>query len=327
MREAAFIKKSKDRWSRLEAAGQQLKGLSADEASELYVRLMDDLSYARTYYPRSAVVTYLNGLAAHVHQYVYRNKPVDRRRFKTFWTREVPLAVAGAGRELALSFGLFLLTAVIGAWSAHHDPDFVRLVIPGGDAYVDETIRNIQRGEPMAIYGSQPAGSMFLFITFNNVWVALFTFAAGVLFGLGTAVKLAQTGFMVGAFQYFFFEQGVGVQSVLSIWLHGTLEITAICIAGAAGFTLGNAMLHPGTLPRRVSIMAGARRGLTIAMGLVPVFIVAAFLESFVTRRVPHMPVALTLVIIGLSLAFLIAYFIILPFHVRRNPDPAAPGA
>src|SRR3546814_13017991 len=84
---------------------------------------------------------------------------------------------------------------------------------------------------------------------------------------------------MLGAFQFFFYQKGLLLTSVLSIWIHGTLEISAIIIAGSAGLVMGNSLLFPGTWSRLESFRRGARRGLKIVIGLVPVFITAALLE------------------------------------------------
>src|SRR3546814_12188447 len=105
---------------------------------------------------------------------------------------------------------------------------------------------------------------------------------------------------MLGAFQFFFYQKGLLLTSVLSIWIHGTLEISAIIIAGSAGLVMGNSLLFPGTWSRLESFRRGARRGLKIVIGLVPVFITAALLEGFVTRPT-DMPLWLSVSIITCS--------------------------
>lgn len=325
MREAAFIARNKAKWEKLDALLARSNDLPTDEASDLYVALNDDLAYARTFYPDSGITAYLNGLLSRLHHRIYRNKPTPRARFRTFWTREVPLAMAATRQQLLLSFGVFAIAMLIGAVSARYDPTFVRIIL--GDAYVDMTLENIHRGEPMAVYGGHGQGEMFLGITINNVRVSLLCFAAGIAAGLGTALLLLYNGIMVGAFQYFFHEQGVLRESLLTIWVHGTLEISAIVVAGAAGFALGKGELFPGTYRRIDSFRHWARVGLKVVIGLVPVFIIAGFLESFVTRHALTLPPYVALTVIGLSLAFVIHYFIILPYHAARHPGPLARSA
>lgn len=325
MREAAFIQRNQSKWQRLEQVVDGMGKLTGDEASDLYVQLNDDLAYAQTFYPKSRVTTYLNSLTVRLHQHIYRNQRTPRTRFLTFWTQEVPLAIAKARPNLLLSLIVFLAAAAIGALSAKHDPTFVRLIL--GDDYVDMTLDNIRRGEPMAVYGGHSPGGMFLYITLNNIRVSLVCFALGIFASFGTALPLLYNGIMVGAFQYFFHEQGVLAESALTIWVHGTLEISAIIIAGGAGFTLGNGFLFPGTYSRVESFRRGARTGLKVVMGLVPVFITAGFLESFVTRYALDMRPWVALTIIGASLAWLIYYFIILPHHAERRTGAIAPSA
>lgn len=325
MREAAFIQRNQAKWKRLEQVVHGMDKLSGDEASDLYIQLNDDLSYARTFYPKSKVPDYLNGLAVKLHQHIYRNQRTPRGRFIRFWKEEVPLAVGSARTNLLAAFIIFTVAMAIGAISARHDPTFVRLIL--GDAYVDMTLENIRKGEPMAVYGGHDGTLMFLGITTNNVRVALLCFAAGLFASFGTGLLLMYNGVMVGAFQYFFHEQGVLRESLLSIWVHGTLEISAIIIAGAAGLTLGNGFLFPGTYTRGESFRRGARIGLKVVMGLVPVFIIAGFLESFVTRHALSIPAWVSLLIIGGSLAWILYYFILLPYHAIRRAGPVAPSA
>jgi uncharacterized membrane protein SpoIIM required for sporulation len=325
MREAAFIHRNQDKWKRLEKNLDRMAALHGDEASELYIQLTDDLNYARTFYPYSNLQGYLNGLAVRLHQHIHRNQRVPRKRFITFWTDEIPLTMAQVRRPLLLSCALFIVAMLIGALSAHHDATFPRLIM--GDAYVDKTLDNIAAGEPLAIYGSQDQGSMFLGITINNIRVAFLCFAAGLFAGFGTGFLLLYNGIMVGAFQYFFHQHGVLRESLLTIWVHGTLEISAIIIAGAAGLALGGGFLFPGTYARGVSFQRSARIAIKVVVGLVPVFIIAGFLESFVTRHALSLPLPVTLLVIGGSLAFVVWYYIILPFHAEHSAGATPPSA
>ena len=103
----------------------------------------------------------------------------------------------------------------------------------------------------------------------------------GLLTSFGTGYMLLSNGIMVGAFQTFFYQHDLLWESSLAIWLHGTLEIWAIIVAGAAGLALGNGWLFPGTYSRVESFRRGAKRGLKIVIGTVPVFIMAGFIEGF----------------------------------------------
>jgi uncharacterized membrane protein SpoIIM required for sporulation len=105
--------------------------------------------------------------------------------------------------------------------------------------------------------------------------------------------------------------------SVLKIWIHGTLEISAIIIAGCAGLVMGNSLLFSGTFSRLESFKIGAKKGLKVVIGLVPIFIMAGFLESFVTRLT--LPIAGSMVIIVVSAAFIGWYFVVYPARVYQK--------
>jgi uncharacterized membrane protein SpoIIM required for sporulation len=215
-----------------------------------------------------------------------------------------------------VSFLIFLIAVIIGVLSSSGDSGFVRLIL--GDSYVNMTLENIDKGDPMAVYKKMNGVDMFLGITFNNIRVSFFAFMMGLLFSFGTAWILLRNGIMLGSFQYFFHQHDLLIDSVLVIWIHGTLEISAIIIAGAAGLTLGNSFLFPGTYSRKQSFMIGAKEGLKIIVSLIPIFIIAGFLESFVTRHT-GMPVYLSLTIILGSLFFVIWYFIIYPAQLFQK--------
>lgn len=317
MREALFLRQNQDRWRRYET--QPPAG--PDELAARFVALTDDLAYAQTFYPASPTTAYLNTLTGQLHQRLYKNKREGRGRLRQFWGTELPLVVARNRGPLLLAALVFGLFTLIGALSAAYDDSFVRVVL--GDAYVNQTLENIRRGDPMAIYKGEDETPMFLFITFNNVKVALLTFAAGVTAGAGTLYLLFNNGVMLGSFQYFFYQQHVLKASLLTIWIHGTLEISSIILAGGAGFVMARGLLFPGTFSRAEAFRHSAREGLKLAVGLVPIFIVAGFLEGFVTRHT-EMPVATSLAIIGLSAAFMGWYFGVYPGQVQRRLAAAA---
>lgn len=295
---------------------QYLPATDPDAMADQFTELVNDLGYAKTFYPKSKVTTYLNGLASKIYLDIYKNKKEASSRIITFWKTELPLLVAQYHRQFLYAFSIFVLFAVMAAFSAAHDEDFVRGVL--GDAYVEMTEENISKGDPFGVYKNGDQLSMFLQIALNNIRVAFMCFTAGFFLSLGTAWMLFSNGVMLGSFQYYFFAKGLGWQSVLVIWIHGTLEISAIIIAGAAGFILGNSILFPGTHKRLDSLKKGGKAGLKIMIGIIPIFITAAFFEGFITRHT-GMPLALSIFILAGSLSFIIWYFIIYPIRLKRS--------
>jgi uncharacterized membrane protein SpoIIM required for sporulation len=310
MREAAFVKQNKDKWLKFENVITNKSQIHPDELSNLYIEVTDHLSYAQTFYPRSKTLEYLNYLASQSHQIIYKTKRESSRRFITFFTKEFPILMYSYQKQLGIAFLTFLLFTIIGAYSAANDGAFVRTIL--GDGYVNMTLSNIEKGDPMAVYKEQGELNMFLGITINNIRVALYAFIFGVLFSIGSLMIIMRNAIMLGSFQYFFFEQGLGWESVRTIWIHGTIEISVIIIAGCAGMVLGNSILFPGTYTRLASFKKGMKNGVKIVVSTVPFFIIAGFLEGFVTRHT-EMPDWLAILIITSSLALIIFYYVIYP--------------
>jgi uncharacterized membrane protein SpoIIM required for sporulation len=318
MREGLFIKKNIDKWK-----GYQYESSSnPDEMAQEFTELVNDLGYARTFYPQSKVTQYLNGLASKIYLGIYKNKREESSRLITFWTRELPLIIYRYRSELLYSFLIFTVFALMAAFSAAQDQTFIRGIL--GDAYVEMTEANISKGDPFGVYKSEEPLTMFLTIALNNIKVSFMVFLGGIFASAGTIWLLFNNGMMLGSFQAFFFMKNLGWESVLVVWIHGTLEISAIIIAGGAGLVLGNSLLFPKTFRRIDSVKRGARDGMKLMIGLVPVFFAAAFLEGFITRY-SAMPKPLSIFILVASLAFIVWYFIIYPRMVHKKNAVALP--
>ena len=321
MREAAFVKRNKDKWVAFEEALNSKRQLSPDQLSDLYIEITDHLSYAHTFYPGSNTQRYLNAIASQAHQKIYKTKRESKNRIVTFWKTEFPTLFYHHRRELLIAFLVFTFFCFVGAFSSANEGDFVRSIL--GDGYVNMTLDNIEKGDPMAVYKQMGEFNMFLGITINNIKVAVFAFALGIFLGVGTLWIMMQNGIMLGSFQYFFYEKGLLWESVRTIWIHGTIEISVIIIAGCAGLVLANGILFPGTYTRLESFKRGIKNGLKIMISTVPFFIIAGFLEGFVTRHT-EMPDWLAILIIAGSLALLLFYYVIYPYQLNRPQNDTA---
>lgn len=317
MREVAFIKQNKEKWLNFEKAifGKTLK--KPDELASLYVHLINDLSYAQTYYPKSKTILYLNNLAAKAFQIIYKTKREDTNRFVHFWKYEVPMIVYHYRRYVWYAFLIFGTFVAMGALSAANDDSFVRLIL--GDHYVNMTLENIENGDPVAVYKSGSNWGGFIAITLNNLYVGIQSFVYGIFGGFGTGYVLLVNGIMLGSFQYFFYEQGVLWESVRGIWIHGAMEIFAIVIEGAAGLILGASILFPKTYSRMTSFKIGVKDGVKILISTFPFTFSAGFLEGFVTRYSDSMPNWLSVGIILVTLGIISYYYLIYPFILNKK--------
>lgn len=316
MKETRFIEQNKEKWVGFE------KILKADyrdpeKLSEFFIKITDDLSYARTFYNNRSIRVYLNNICQQLFYLVYKSpKKSAFKGLANFWMRELPTIAYDARKDLLAALLIFLLAVSIGVVSSVHDPDFVRVIL--GDSYVSMTVENIESGDPMAVYKKMNEMDMFLGISLNNLVVSLRTFLMGILWAAGSVIILLYNGIMVGAFQYFFIEKGLFMESFLTIWLHGTLEMSAIVIAGASGLVLGRGVVAPASYSRLQSFQLAAKKGAKLFLGIVPIIVAAALIESFLTRYTDA-PDALRLVLIVASFLFMLFYFAWYPYKVVKS--------
>jgi uncharacterized membrane protein SpoIIM required for sporulation len=316
VKEIVFLNKNAERWKDLEKIVYSGEHKDPDYIAEIYIKITDDLSYAQTYFPGSDTEKYLNILATKVHQRIYKTKKEDRNRFFDFWKFELPGVMLKARRYILYSFLFFSIAFVVGMISSANDKEYSRLLL--GDFYVNMTIENIEKGDPMAVYKDADSFWMFWYIAQNNLKVMFRDCLAGILFSFGTIFFLIFEGTRIGTFQYLFYEHNVLFESVTTIWIHGTIEIFSLVVSGGAGIMLGNSILFPGTHKRRTSFIRGARSAVKVLFGLVPFIILAAFLESYVTRHTEWHS-AIRIGIIALSLISVVWYFFFYPVRLKKK--------
>jgi uncharacterized membrane protein SpoIIM required for sporulation len=315
MKETRFISQNKEKWRDAEELLDK-EHKNPGKLSDLFVQVVDDLSYSRTYYPNRSVRVYLNKIARQYFTILYSHQREHKNRFMLFWLDELPQVILHCKIPLLVSLITFLFAVGIGIGSSMKDPQFASSIL--GPGYVEMTKENISKGDPMAVYKKGHEVDMFLGITLNNLMVAFRTYVFGIFFSIGTLAILLYNGIMVGCFQFFFIERGLFVESSLTIWLHGTLEISSIILAGGAGLTMGSGLIFPGTYSRLEAFQISAIRSLKLMLGITPVFVVAAIIESFLTRYT-EAPDAIRLLLILLSATFIIGYFVVYPWMKSKK--------
>ena len=317
MREIAFIKQNKAKWLDFEQSLGHKDKRNPDELADSYIQLLNDLSYAQTYYPKSKTTIYLNFLVSQIYRKIYKTRRIEQNRLSYFFKTEVPLIIYENRKQVLFAFILFFFFTLLGAISARYDQTFVRLIL--GDDYVNMTLKNIDNGDPMAVYKSGNSLGSFIGITMNNIWVAARAYIYGLSAGILTFYIALQNGIMLGSFQYFFYEQNVFTESLRGIWLHGAMEIFSIVISTASGFMLAASLLFPKTYSRLYSFKNGVQQSLKVYVSTLPFFVAAGFIEGFVTRNSNTMPLWLNVLIIAGTLLIISFYYLIYPFIVNKK--------
>jgi uncharacterized membrane protein SpoIIM required for sporulation len=281
-----------------------------------FVQLVDDLAYAKTFYPTSRITRFINFLASRIYLRIYQNRKEESNRLVKFWKYDVPLTIAKHYRIILFCAFIFILFYVLGFFSAKYDENFTREVM--GDNYINMTERNIENGNPFDVYQSGNSFLTWLGIMVHNVMVSMFAFVKGIVLGFLSLSDLIHNSMMVGVFHYMFASKGLGVDFLFVVMIHGLLELTALVIACAAGVIMGISYLFPGTISRLEAFKIGVKDGVKIIIGLVPIFAMAAFFESFVTGLY-KMPLLLNIFILLLSASFIAWYFIIYPIKLKKR--------
>ncbi len=316
MRETTFIRQKKKSWKKFEDM-QRRENANPDELTKLFVEITDDLSYTRTFYNKRSVRVYLNYLSQLVFLKVNKNKKVKISKFINFFTFGLPMEVARSWKPILLSLVVFVGAIMIGIVSSANDIEYAKEIM--GSSYIQMTDENIKNGDPMAVYHQHGNSAWSTFgLTKNNTIVAATTYTFGVVGGIPSVIILIKNGIMLGAFHYYLFYKGVLDDAMWIIWIHGVLEISAIILAGGAGFLLGGGLFFPGTYTRLQSLRITAKRSFKIIIGCLFMLIIAGFIEGSITRYT-NMPMVLKYSLVLGSLALVCFYFIAYPIYLYKT--------
>lgn len=321
MKEISFLRKNQQKWQEVELFVEHSSYKDPDKLAELFVELTDDLSYARTFYPNSKTADYLNDLAVKVHQEIYKNKREGLKKYRRFWSTDLPLLFWKYRREMFISTFILVISFFIAVVSQSNDSSFGELIL--SPEYVDMTIDNIENDDPMGVYKGHNELTSFLGIATNNIRVSYTAFALGIFLSFGAAYIIFFNGVMIGSFFYLFYEHGADSEWWSFVWLHGTLEIWSIVIGGMAGLVFGNSFLFPKSYSRGEAFRRGGYDGLRIVVGVTPLLLVAGFIEGFITR-LTDMPHWMNIIIIFGSLLFIVWYFILYPLMLLKKYEHEA---
>ncbi|MBP8114936.1 MAG: stage II sporulation protein M [Chitinophagaceae bacterium] len=287
-----------------------------DQMAADFTQLVDDLAYAKTFYPSGKVTNYINSQASRIYLDIYKNRKEESNRLVTFWKYDLPLTIRKHHKVVLFSFIFFFIFFGIGYFVSAQNDDMARSIF--GDTYVDHTQENIANGNPFGIYEHGNPFLSWLNLMIHNIRVSFLMFVSGIFAGIPCLYIAIKNSIMIGVFDQFFAARGLGIDFWLVVFVHGTLEITGLIIATAAGLVLGKSFLFPGTIKRIDAFKQGAKDGVKIMIGLIPVFALAAFFEGFITRLYNDISI-LTTGIFALSVLFVIWYFIIYPIRLGRK--------
>lgn len=315
-------------WKRLEAILKRMEGGRLRKVPDedlldlpvLYRTAASSLAIARETSLDAATLAYLESLVQRAWFQVYgpRSSLIGwlRRFFSGGWSA----SVREMWLELCIALAVMVAGAVVGWLLCARDEAWYYSLVP--TEFADSRIPGASRAVlEKSLSGAESADGLSLFsaaLFSNNARVAILAFALGFAFGIPSLMLLMQNLATLGAMLWLFNGQGLTLDFAAWLSVHGTTELFAILLAGAAGLHIGRSMAFPGERTVMAAAASAGQRAAQVMAGVVLMMVVAAVLESFARQLVTD--TGARLAIGGSMMAFWLAYF----FAFRRSVDRSA---
>lgn len=306
-----------------------LNTLSEDEVTafvELYREVATDLARLRTAdrgRNGDAVFT-LSRLVSAGHNLLYRRPSQGIERIGQFLAFDIPCEVRRSWRHVAVAAALLFVPAIGTIVAIVRTPSLAQRMLPPG--MIERAEDGLRRGNTGADYlpnGEDEKGSVLsAFLMTNNIRVSLVAFAGGITAGVLTIYALVFNGIAaLGAGVGLYITKGISGQILGFVAAHGVLELSAICLAGAAGLLLATAMLVPGDRTRREALVINGARSLHLVACVVIFLILAGIIEGNISpSRLPDSAKYATAVITAIGMVWYLSLG-----RDRASDAPTAP--
>ncbi|MBK7972820.1 MAG: stage II sporulation protein M [Deltaproteobacteria bacterium] len=281
------------------AEKSRFRGLDKATLDELtlgYRRMTSDLALVQARFPESQLGADLERVVARLHNVIYRGRQHRWRDVRTSLIAEIPRTVRARWRYVAVASALLFVPALVAYGVGLARPELARAFMPARIQEAAEAGRVHTDG----LLEMMPSSWLSSAIATNNIAVVFSTFALGLLAGVGTIFSLGFNGIQLGLVLAFYQDHHLAGRMLAFIVGHGVTELSAICLAGAAGLLLGDALIAPGWSSRGAALAANGRDAVRIVTGLIPTLALAGLIEGFVSPS-PAYPVSAK-VILGVSL-------------------------
>jgi len=272
-------------WKSAAARTRRLSQKRTDDAADAaamaddYRMLAHDVARARRLMPDSRTREYLEAAYAQAHAAIHRPAWHPGHALLNLCRDEIPSGVRWLRPHLIWATALFILTVVAGYWMIHMYPDLIGLFAS------PELIATVERGQlwTEGLLNVVPSSVLSLQILTNNIVVSLFAYCAGFLFGLGTLYILGLNGLMLGAVFAFTGLHGLDHALFRFVVAHGCVEISVMCLSGAAGAAVGEALIRPGSTTRVEAFQTAALRSGKLILICVLLLIGCGLIEGYIS--------------------------------------------
>ena len=315
-------------WQRLEAIVARMEkgriGKLSDEdvlaLPVLYRTVASSLSVARETSLDAATLAYLEGLVQRAWFIVYGPRASLGSWLRRFLGGGWSASVRAIGLDVLLALAVMIAGTVVGWLLVANDVEWYHALVPGqfADERAPGASRAVLERTLFADKTEEPLAAFAAYLFGNNAQVSILSFALGFAFGIPSLMLLVHNTAVLGAMLWLYHGAGLTLDFAAWIAIHGTTELYAILLSGAAGLHIGRAMAFPGERSVMEAAAEAGRRASQVMMGVVLMLVVAALLEGFGRQLINHTPGRLA--VGGFMLFFWTAYF----FGFRRRLDGAA---
>jgi len=296
MERAPFLEKIRSSPQELHAVRRRAVALSRRHGSNVgdalavvddYRDVAHEIGTARLARPAhiAASTEYLDAIYSDLHDTIHRPPRRLGLVLLGLMRDRVPAAMSSMRVHLLAVTLLFIASAVTGAWLIYSYPDLIAMFAS------PQLIATVERGELWTdgVLNVTPSAVMSVELLTNNIVVSFFAFCSGIIFGLGTFYLIGMNGLSLGAFFAFTGQHGLADRLFDFVIAHGCVELSCICIAGAAGAYVGEALIRPGTLSRSEAFRAAAGEGIRVLVVVTLLLFICGFIEGYVSPD-PEVP-------------------------------------
>ena len=321
-----FEQMYQNEWTELEVSLDRALGRSPGEPASgavsgahvaaLYRRACEHLALARARSYPAYIVDRLERVTATAHQLIYHRREFGLARVWDFVTVDFPSAVRTQASYVAVGAATFLLPAVVTGLLVYWQPELILSVVNSETAASFEEMYSPSADSIGRTRTATTDWMMFGFYIRNNISVSFQCFAGGLFAGLGSLFFLAYNGAFAGALAGYLTARGLSPTFYSFIATHSAFELTAIVLSGAAGLKIGHALLAPGRLTRRHSLVLATHDSATLLYGVTAMLLVAAAVEAFWSSAT-WLPSAVKYSVAALCWTAVLGYFTFQGRHAR----------
>ena len=195
--------------------------------------------------------------------------------------------------QIAIALAAMVAGAVVGWLLVARDSNWYYALV-GADLAQGRDPSAGREALALSLSGTETAQGLSVLATFlfsHNSGVAILAFALGFAFGVPTLLLLVYQTTVLGAMLWVFAEAGLGWEFAAWLSIHGTTELLAILLGGAAGLHIGRSMAFPGDRSVLVTASDAGRRAAQVMAGAVLMLVCAGLLEGY-GRQLVDTPLA-----------------------------------